>query len=476
MRNVLRKLIDRKATIIADMEAALAKADEQERDLSADEQTAFEAKQADLAKLNQDIANRQAFLDAKDSLPAVPDANTVSDELARASTPAAGTPQIEFPAHRGTLRCFTEKDGAKVAYRFGRWLQAIAGDGAATQFCRDQGMPLSYIKHPEGVSIGAVYNEGTNTQGGYLVLPEFDRSIIRLVSKYGKFRRNARVVPMGSETKDRDRRTGGLTAYFTGESAAGTESTGSWDQVKLVAKKLMVLTRVSNELNADAVIDSADNIGWEVARAFAKKEDECGFVGDGTSTYGGIVGVNTRLTNINGVDDGGGLVLAAGNLFSEITLANFNTMVGRLPDYADSGDDEADSDALALWYCSKFFWGSVMQKLAAAAGGNTWEMLSTGARRRVFLGYGVILSETYPKADANSQIVCTLGSLVQAADLGDRQQITIAVSDSASVGGESVFERDQLAFRATERMDINVHDVGTATVAGPVVGMISAAS
>jgi hypothetical protein len=81
-----------------------------------------------------------------------------------------------------------------------------------------------------------------------------------------------------------------------------------------------------------------------------------------------------------------------------------------------------------------------------------------------------------PAADVNSQIACTLGAHDLAASFGDRQQDSIAFSDSATIGGESVFERNQIAIRGTERFDINVHDVGTATAAGPVVGLISASS
>jgi len=52
----------------------------------------------------------------------------------------------------------------------------------------------------------------------------------------------------------------------------------------------------------------------------------------------------------------------------------------------------------------------------------------------------------------------------------------MSMSEHATVGGVSVFETDQYAVRTTERFDIVAHDLGTATVAGPVVGLITAAS
>ena len=39
-----------------------------------------------------------------------------------------------------------------------------------------------------------------------------------------------------------------LTAHYVGENEAGTESDTAWDNVTLVARKLMVLTRMSSEL------------------------------------------------------------------------------------------------------------------------------------------------------------------------------------------------------------------------------------
>jgi hypothetical protein len=99
------------------------------------------------------------------------------------------------------------------------------------------------------------------------------------------------VVPMGSDTLNWPRRTGGLTAFFTGENQAVTESQAAWDNVNLTAKKCAVLTRMSTEIEQDAVVAIADWLVGEMAYAFASKEDDCGFNGDGTSTYGGMRGL-----------------------------------------------------------------------------------------------------------------------------------------------------------------------------------------
>ncbi len=468
MRRQLKALNEERASVLLKMDAVLDTASaDSDRALTAEEDTQWASLQAQIDALDKKIELENKMHALKLQQPTVLDICAPTD----AQRLSIGEPVMKMPAlprrHRNLVAFTGDNEYGRAderAYRFGQWIMAIAGNHTARLFCQQRGLMM------QPVDLLATYNETTNTQGGYLVPPEFDNDIVRLVDTYGVFRRNARVSPMTSDVKSRPRRTGGLTAYFVGESDTGTESTGSWDNLTLTAKDVMVLTRITNQLNADSIIDMADNIAVEAALAFAQLEDNCGFIGTGTSTYGGIVGVNSRLTTLNGVDDGGGIVLGAGNLFSEITLANLNTATARLPVYATIAGQ-------TKWYCSKSVYGQVIERLLAAAGGNTWGILGSGAPGVPgCLGYPVEFTEVMTKTDANSQIIALFGNLRQAADFGDRAAMTIAVSDSASVGGQSVFERNQLAMRVTERFDINVHDIGTATAAGPVVGLISAAS
>jgi HK97 family phage major capsid protein len=99
--------------------------------------------------------------------------------------------------------------------------------------------------------------------------------------------------------------------------------------------------------------------------------------------------------------------------------------------------------------------------------------ISAGDRRPrpLFLGYPVNFSQVFPSATATATIPIILGDLALAAMFGDRQQEGIAFSNTAVVGGESTFERNQIAIRGTERFDIVTHDVGTSSVVGPVVAL-----
>jgi HK97 family phage major capsid protein len=450
----LLELKERRKETLAKMEA-LVESDE----ITAEIQEQIDGFNAELDTIDDKIANCNKLIERVNSTPPdsilkdIPRAEEAKDE-------GIDFTSIEVPWNtRGihSLKCYKTPEAQKRAFALGQQIRAMHGIQSAVQWCADNGL----------TPIGAVHNENTNTQGGYLVLPEFDRDIIVLEEQYGVFQRLARTVPMGSDRTDRDRKTGGLTMYAVGESDAGTESTASWDQVTLRRKDWMVLTRITNQLSADSIINVVDFLAQDVARASALKKDQAGFIGDGTSTYHGIEGINTKLVTINAVDNGGGLVLGAGNAASEITLANFESMIGALPIYPGMSE---------RWITSKWVWANVMLRLAAASGGNDISAIDKGSEGRSFLGIPVEISQVFPSSDANSQILCLLGDVSLSSDFGDRQSTTIAFSDSASVGGQSVFERNQRAVRWTEAWDINVHDLGTATAAGPVVGLISAAS
>jgi HK97 family phage major capsid protein len=373
-------------------------------------------------------------------------------------------PLIEVPAsvHRyGTVRAFSgaRQQSELSAYKFGMWALAINGHGRAAQFCRDNGVTMSIA----GSDFAIDHVESVNTKGGFLVPEEFDNEIIRLVETYGVIRQIARISPMMSDTKARRRRTGGLTANFVGEGSAGSNSNKTWDRVNLVAKKIMAITTMSSELNEDSVINLGDDLAWEIGQAFATKEDSCGIDGDGTSTYGGITGLKAALVAATASLITGASGTAAS--WAGVTLANFHSMIGLLPQYAEAPETG--------WLCSKAFFSTVMQRLIYAAGGATTDALA-GPTSRTFLGYPVTISQTMPTAAGTAEVVCAFGSGRQAIDFGDRRGMSIAFSTDATVNSESMFETDSIAVRGVERFDINVHDVGNTSVAGPMVGLLTA--
>lgn len=376
-----------------------------------------------------------------------------------------GTFTLPANALRSKVRNFATPE---EAFGFGQWLLATAkGNRRSQQFCRDHGILLAMLDGNNNV-IQLAHTETVNASGGFLVPPQFENSLIDLRERYGVARRALRNRPMQSDVLHIPRRTSGLTAYWVSDAVAITESTKGWDLVTLAAKKIGVLAKLSSELNEDAVINVADDLAGEIAYAFTLLEDQCAFVGDGTSTYGGIVGLGSAFLNLTATRANiAGAVVASGNAFSEIVLADFNAVKAKLPLYAYTPNTR--------WYVHQSFYAGVMEKLMLAAGGVTEAGIAAGAPMR-FMGYPVEPVQVMPAVEANDTMVAYFGDLSLAGSFGDRRQTTIAVSEHSS------FANDVLDIRGTERFDIVIHDIGnqsatsTARVPGPVVGLLLAAS
>ncbi len=360
-----------------------------------------------------------------------------------------------------------ELDAEERAFRFGMWVMAAKGSTAAKEWCAEHGIGVTEKRFDDEL-LQKLHSEGVNTAGGFLVPEEFGTDLIDLKETYGVIRRLVKTTPMTSDTRTDPRRTGGLTAYAVGEGTAGTESSASWDQVRLTAKDWMVLTRMTNQLSADAVISIGDKLAYEIAYAHTLKEDQTGFLGTATSTYAGITGIVTQLTNKWSTGGAAGLIKqGTSTTWAAMVMADFHAVVGTLPQYADTPNTS--------WVCHRTFYYSTMQKLELATGGNTINEIANGDRRPrpLFLGYPVEFAQVMPSTTASAQVSAIFGDLSLGASFGDRQQDMIAFSAEASVGGQSVFERNETAVRGIARWDINVHDVGDGTTPGPICGLIN---
>jgi HK97 family phage major capsid protein len=168
------------------------------------------------------------------------------------------------------------------------------------------------------------------------------------------------------------------------------------------------------------------------------------------------------------------LQVASGNAWSEIVKTDLTALMARLPAYAHARGPR--------WFCSSAFYFSVMERLIDEAGGNSRVDVVNGKATYYYKGLPVELTQVLPSVESNSSIPLYLGVPELAGMFGDRRGITIAQSDEAVIDGESLFEQDEAAIKATERFDINWHDLGNASataasrVAGPMVGLILAAS
>lgn len=307
---------------------------------------------------------------------------------------------------------------------------------------------------------------GSSQAGGSaLVTVEMIPSLIRLFENYGVFEADALPIPMGTGQTLQPKTDTILDLQCPGEGVATTSQNITIALISHLAKTYTALTAYSIELDEDSAIPLGELMAYIFSRSYGYGIDKMAFLGDGTSTYLGTLGIAGKLRAVDAtIANIKSLVVGAGNAYGELLLANFTSVVGTLPDMADDGN--------ANWYVHRYFYYTVMVALALAAGGTQYNevLMSQGARKKLFLGYDVRFTQVMPKTAANNQICALLANLKLGAQLGRRGVLEISQSS------EAYFAQRLIAVLAARRLSINIHGVGDTTNAGPICGLITAAS
>ena len=142
---------------------------------------------------------------------------------------------------------------------------------------------------------------GTDSEGGYLVPDEFEKTLIEALEEENIFRKLATVIKTSSGDRKIPVVASKGSASWVDEEGLIPESDDSFGQVSIGAYKLGTLIKVSNELLNDSVFNLEAYISKEFGRRCGAKEEEAFFNGNGTgkptgildATYGAITGVTT---------------------------------------------------------------------------------------------------------------------------------------------------------------------------------------
>ncbi len=351
-------------------------------------------------------------------------------------------PRMMKSTNSRILAAFSDnpRQAQESIYRAGVWMRsALLGDRAAAEWLR-------------------TYARGMTTNGagsgGFLVPDEIAAAILVMAEEYGIARRESRIWTMGSNSLSIPNRLSGVTSFFVGEGQDATESAPTLSNFNLVSRKLMAFVPLTNELIEDAVVDIASFVVEEIARAFAEKEDRCLFLGDGTSGYGGIVGLAGAME----AGFAGYVEAASGHdTFAEVDANDLVAVMAKLPVYARRN---------AKWYCGKEAAHQIFTRLAMAAGGTSMAERSQYMVSS-FQGYPIVETPALPATATNGQPMLYFGDLRQGVAFGDRRSITVKMDESSGL------RSDEVIIAASERFDINVHGCGDATTAGPIVALVA---
>ena len=453
------QLREMKAELQEDMDAIVAVTEREERDLS-DEEAARCSEITDklIPIINKQHKSAMAIEKERNArmesraLEMIETTRTESGRIdAGADKNVTRFASMKIPAKaksHGPLQAFKGPDAEKNAYIAGQVILAgMFGSEPAQRFCQQNGL-----------QVNGLMSSSDNSKGGFIVPDEMSQTLIRIREERGVFPQFANRIPMGADIIRIPRLLTDVTAYWTGEGVEITASDAVIGEAELMARKLSALTKVSSELDEDAVIDIGDMITQSMGYAMADKIDDAAFNGDGTSTYGGVLGIK------NALDSNAISVALSGNVgASTLDLVDFENALAIYPQYAG---------ASPRWFMHSAVYYSSAFALMNAAGGNTNVTLSNGVPTMMFLGFPVTFTQvmTSTTGSAVSTILAYFGDLRLGSAYGVRRSVRTEVTM------DRYFENDLIGIKCTERVAINIHERGDTIRNRPIIALKTAAS
>lgn len=352
--------------------------------LGADDVAAYEKMEADVVNLGKEIdrLERQAALDAELSLPV--------------NTPITGKP--------AALSADSAVGRASAEYRRSFW-NAMRSK-----------MPSHEVMNALQV--------GTDSEGGFLVPDEFERTLVEALEEQNIFRTLAHVIQTSSGDRKIPVVASKGTASWVDEEGSIPESDDSFGQVSIGAYKLGTMIKVSEELLGDSVFDLEAYVSREFARRIGNREEEAFFTGDGTGKPLGV------LADTGGAEIGV-TAAAAGAFTADEVFDLFYSLKAPYRKNAVFLMNDASVKAL--------------RKLKDSNGQYLWQPSLTAAAPDTLLGRPVYTSAFMPALEAGKKSVL----------FGDLSYYWVADRQGRSFRrlGELFAPTGQVGFLATQRVD-----------------------
>lgn len=403
-----RQLEARRAAALASARALTTAADAANRDLSAEEQAQFDGFMSTAVTLKSQIAGEEAL--------ALEEAGLHADR----SVDIGGAQRIET------------KDNAADDQK--RGFQSF-GDFATMVKTGSSGGRVD--PRLQAAAPGTTGNEGSGTDGGFLVPPEFSKEIFNLsleedsllmLASDIKVKGNSMVFPKDETTPWG---TDGVRAYWQAEASAATATKPKFGTSAMRLHKLMALVPITDEL-----LDDSDSIGSylpELAgRSIRWKANEALLFGTGVGQPLGAY-TNAGVSGPSVVQ-----VKESAQASGTIVLNNVTNMIARLP---------PGSYSRAVWEITP----DALPQIFGMQLGNypIYLPMNSGAAGSPFIGtlMGRPLMVSQHAAALSSQ-----GDLMLN-DLSYYRTISKTAGIEAASSMHLYFDADAMAFRFTFRID-----------------------
>ncbi len=261
-RTKINEAMAKRARAVEAMRAVIDAADAEDRNLTAEDEQACDAAEADIAAADVEIRRFELLSSTE----------VEGRSLAGASSSAAEERRVltlqEWRAEQAPRHVQDDPAYVEAFYR------------------------LLTVRDPRelGPDELRALSKATASAGANLVPTEFQRTLIDALRWFGSFRSLATTITTtGGETLETPSVTTHGTAAWTAENAAYTESDEAFGKVSLSAFKAATIMKVSEELLADAAFDLDGYIRAEFANRIGVLEETAYVVGDGSGKPTGVV-------------------------------------------------------------------------------------------------------------------------------------------------------------------------------------------
>ena len=264
---------------------------------------------------------------------------------------------------------------------------------------------------------------GTDSEGGYLVPDEYERTLVQGLEEENVLRSLCTVIQTSSGDRKIPLVASHGTASWVDEEGTIPDSDDTFGQITIGAHKVATMIKVSDELLQDSVFNIESYIAAEFARRIGAAEEEAFITGNGTGKPTGLL----HATNGAGIG---------------VTTNGNTPTADEIFDLIHSIKSVYRKKAVFLLNDSTL---KVLRKLKDGQGQYLWQPGLKEGQPDTLLNYRLVTSPFMPEIDSGNKVIL----------FGDFKSYWIADRQGRSFQrlNELYAATGQVGFRATQRVD-----------------------
>lgn len=255
--------------------------------------------------------------------------------------------------------------------------------------------------------------------GGYLITPELDKEITKLIYDTSPVRQVARVVRISTDQYEKPQRTGRAGAGWRNREATnGETSAPTYNKIQIRVHDLEARPLVPVNLISDSFVDVEGEVRDAVALEFSLAENLAFVKGDGDGQPRGFLdytaGTNPALGQIQQVNSGNASALTADGIHDLVTSL------------------KSGYRARAVFGANRSTIGSIM-KMKDGQNNYLWQPSFQAGRPQTLVGYPIIEMNDMPDQGANA-LSLVFGDFYAGYIIVDRVGISVLVDPYTTKG------------------------------------------